>query len=113
MQTQPVDILRAFTRSTSRCSGPTQSNVLGLVYYFSRQGINNDICQAVKSPLRAISPPWASSFTQSNVLDPGIEKEEAHGGDIARSGDFTAWQISLLDLVLLFSVLLTAWRDME
>jgi hypothetical protein len=56
MQTQPVDILRAFTRSTSRCSGPTQSN----------------------------------------VLDPGIEKEEAHGGDIARSGDFTAWQISLL-----------------
>lgn len=32
----------------------------------------------------------------SNVLDPGIEKEEAHGGDIARSGDFTAWQISLL-----------------
>lgn len=28
MQTQPVDILRAFGRSTSRCSGPTQSNVL-------------------------------------------------------------------------------------
>ncbi|KGO74701.1 hypothetical protein PITC_083100 [Penicillium italicum] len=28
MQTQPVDILRAFARSTSRCSGPTQSNAL-------------------------------------------------------------------------------------
>mgnify|MGYP007098507366 CR=1 FL=1 len=42
-----------------------------LVYYFSRQGINNDICQAVKSPLRAISPPWASSFSipGSRTLD--------------------------------------------
>lgn len=33
-----------------------------LVYYFSRQGINKDICQAVKSPLHTASPPWACLF---------------------------------------------------
>lgn len=33
-----------------------------LIYYFSRQGINKDICQAVKSPLHTASPPWACFF---------------------------------------------------